>query len=619
MKNKGDQGYMLYARNKNNMCNIAYRTFYPVVANDLTTLITATPTSTTKSASSIMYPYGTGMCDTLVPKNDDGSIGPIDLGVPFPFFDKVYSTFYINTNGFLSFLSSNSKNFPSKKYPISIPLISPFWSDINTLIGGRIFYRESSSSSDFNQAKSDIANIYSSSFNPSRLYIITWDQVAANDGNSSINNTFQVVIATDGKISFLIFNFGIMSWPNSQFEMNSFFGYNAGDNINFYSYPDSFTNNITNVANSSNVNLPGKWIFIASSKILSTTSTIRSTTSTTSTSKTNRTTLVPGSLVYTLTGHTNAIYRLAILPNGNLASGSLDNTIKIWNPNTGSLVFTLKGHTNLVSTLAILSNGNLASGSFDNTIKIWNPNTGLLVYTLTGHTNMVWTLATLPNGNLASGSMDRTIKIWNHNTGSIFSTLTGHHVISLVTLPNGNLASCSGDTTVKIWNPNTGSLVFTLTGHTGTVWTLATLPNGNLASGSLDRTIKIWNPNTGSLIYTLTGHTSDIHSLATLSNGNLASGSDDNTIRIWNSNTGSLVFTLTGHTGTVRSLVTLPNGNLASGSGYPDNTIKIWNPNTGSLVYTLTGHTNSVYTLALLPNSNLASGSADNTVKMWAT
>ena len=32
MKNKGDQGYMLYARNKNNMCNIAYRTFYPVVA-----------------------------------------------------------------------------------------------------------------------------------------------------------------------------------------------------------------------------------------------------------------------------------------------------------------------------------------------------------------------------------------------------------------------------------------------------------------------------------------------------------------------------------------------------------------------------------------------------------
>jgi hypothetical protein len=40
------------------------------------------------------------------------------------------------------------------------------------------YYRESSSASDLNQAKNDIANIYSTAFNPSRVYIITWDQVA---------------------------------------------------------------------------------------------------------------------------------------------------------------------------------------------------------------------------------------------------------------------------------------------------------------------------------------------------------------------------------------------------------------------------------------------------------
>ena len=72
----------------------------------------------------------------------------------------------------------------------------------------------------------------------------------------------------------------------------------------------------------------------------------------------------------------------------------------------------MKGHTNIVYTLATLSNGNLASGSYDYTIKIWNPNTGSLVYTLTGHTFWVLTLATLSNGNLASGSYDFTIKIW---------------------------------------------------------------------------------------------------------------------------------------------------------------------------------------------------------------
>ena len=56
-----------------------------------------------------MYPYGSGLCDKLVPKNDDGSEGPFDLGVPFSFYNNVYSTVYINTNGFISFLSQSNK------------------------------------------------------------------------------------------------------------------------------------------------------------------------------------------------------------------------------------------------------------------------------------------------------------------------------------------------------------------------------------------------------------------------------------------------------------------------------------------------------------------------------
>ncbi len=164
-----------------------------------------------------MHPYGPSSGDILLSKNDDGSYGPIRLGLKFTFFNKLYSIIYINTNGVISFLSPIYKNNPTKNYPISTPLISPFWSDINTFVGGQIYYRESFFSCDLNQAKNEIASIYSSAFRPSRLYIITWDQVAANDGNSSVNNTFQVVIATDGKLSFLIYNFGEMSWPSNQF------------------------------------------------------------------------------------------------------------------------------------------------------------------------------------------------------------------------------------------------------------------------------------------------------------------------------------------------------------------------------------------------------------------
>jgi WD40 repeat protein len=45
--------------------------------------------------------------------------------------------------------------------------------------------------------------------------------------------------------------------------------------------------------------------------------------------------------------------------------------VKIWNHNTGSLLYTLTGHIDIVYTLATLRNGDLASGSLDKTVKIW--------------------------------------------------------------------------------------------------------------------------------------------------------------------------------------------------------------------------------------------------------
>jgi len=55
-----------------------------------------------------------------------------------------------------------------------------------------------------------------------------------------------------------------------------------------------------------------------------------STTSTTTTTTSSSTTRTPfGSLVNTLTGHTVIVSSLTTLPNGNLASGSYDKTVRI--------------------------------------------------------------------------------------------------------------------------------------------------------------------------------------------------------------------------------------------------------------------------------------------------
>jgi WD40 repeat protein len=53
---------------------------------------------------------------------------------------------------------------------------------------------------------------------------------------------------------------------------------------------------------------------------------------------------VGGWQVYSLTGHSGAVWSVAFSPNGNLvASGSRDNLVKIWNAETGALVSSFVG------------------------------------------------------------------------------------------------------------------------------------------------------------------------------------------------------------------------------------------------------------------------------------
>src|ERR1044072_67385 len=64
-------------------------------------------------------------------------------------------------------------------------------------------------------------------------------------------------------------------------------------------------------------------------------------------------------------GHRRAVTALAFSPDGHwLASGSKDNTIKIWDIATGRLLRTLYGHGAPVNTLAVSEDGKIiASGS----------------------------------------------------------------------------------------------------------------------------------------------------------------------------------------------------------------------------------------------------------------
>ena len=106
----------------------------------------------------------------------------------------------------------------------------------------------------------------------------------------------------------------------------------------------------------------------------------------------------------------------------------------------------LEGHGDEVTALAVLPDGRLASGVGDKTIRLWNAATGAESARLEGHRGKVRALAVLPDGRLASGADDRTIRLWDAATGAQIAWLDLDSAIrSLCWLPQARLL-VAGDT-----------------------------------------------------------------------------------------------------------------------------------------------------------------------------
>ncbi|MGL5194133.1 MAG: CHAT domain-containing protein, partial [Chroococcales cyanobacterium] len=186
--------------------------------------------------------------------------------------------------------------------------------------------------------------------------------------------------------------------------------------------------------------------------------------------------------MHTLTGHLSGVKSVAVSPDSRMiASGSFDQTIKLWDLQRGELKKTLKGHTGTVTSVQFSPDGILASASFfpDGTIKLWEvdgeQNKVELKTTLRGNDWValaIWSIAFNRDGQyLASGhNVDSTIKVWDVQREKIIATLRGHvwAVNAVIFHPHdGSIISSSLDGTIKIWDPEQEQLIHTLVGPSG--------------------------------------------------------------------------------------------------------------------------------------------------------
>ncbi|PCI50008.1 MAG: nidogen [Alphaproteobacteria bacterium] len=184
--------------------------------------------------------------------NDDGSSNELTLPFEINFFGMTHTEFYINNNGNITFNAPVS-SFTPTAFPVSDqPMIAPFWGDVDT--------------------RCDTCGAVYVNAPNSETMVITWNDVGFFSRDSSLTNNFQLVLRDQGVGNFDVeFRYDRLEWTTGDASdgegglggTQAQAGYDAGDGTNFFALPGSFSADVLNLANTSNVSTetPGLWSF----------------------------------------------------------------------------------------------------------------------------------------------------------------------------------------------------------------------------------------------------------------------------------------------------------------------------------------------------------------------
>ncbi|KAK8954061.1 Protein SUPPRESSOR OF PHYA-105 1 [Platanthera zijinensis] len=292
----------------------------------------------------------------------------------------------------------------------------------------------------------------------------------------------------------------------------------------------------------------------------------------------------------------------------------------------------LRGHSGAITALHCVTRrevwdlvgdredaGFFISGSIDCTVKIWDPTLrgSELRATLKGHTRPIRAINS-DRCKVVSGSDDQSVIVWDKQTCQLLEELKGHaSSVSCVRMLSGErVLTAAHDGAVKMWDVRTDTCVATVGRCSSAVLCMEYDDStGILAAAGRDIATNVWDIRAGRQMQKLLGHTKWIRSIRMVGDI-ILTGSDDWTARLWSVSRGTCDAVLACHAGSILCVEYSPSDKgIITGSA--DGLVKIWENEEGvRCVKNVTAHSSSILSVDAGEHW-LGIGAADNSMSLF--
>lgn len=248
--------------------------------------------------------------------------------------------------------------------------------------------------------------------------------------------------------------------------------------------------------------------------------------------------------LYFSTGHSQQVNAICYSPDGKyIASGSDDNTVKLWNSETAQELRTFKGHSARVHSVDWSPNGAyVASAATKDSVQIWEAKTGKVLYKieLDFPTSVKWS----PNGKYfvaTFGGEQGSIRVYSTQNGREIYCFNFSYATSANWSPDSKYIISGGTNAIYKWDISTGRMVNGLPVKNTT--DVCFSPDGKCIAG-LDynaKRLKIWDAVTGNEVVTFDENFGGVLAWNWNYNGTYIATAYYSNVIIWNAQTGKKI------------------------------------------------------------------------------